>query len=55
MKLPQGFVGAACAAGLKSTGASDLTLIENTGPPFLVLRSLHQTKLLQLQLSGVAK
>ena len=34
MKLPQGFVGAACAAGLKSTGASDLTLIENTGPSF---------------------
>ena len=34
MKLPQGFVGAACAAGLKSTGASDLTLVENTGPSF---------------------
>lgn len=34
MKLPQGFVGAACAAGLKSTGALDLTLIENTGPSF---------------------
>jgi len=34
MKLPQGFVGAACVAGLKSTGASDLTLIENTGPSF---------------------
>ena len=34
MKLPQGFVGAACAAGLKSTGALDLTLIENTGPTF---------------------
>jgi glutamate N-acetyltransferase/amino-acid N-acetyltransferase len=34
MKLPQGFVGAACAAGLKSTGALDLTLIENTGPIF---------------------
>jgi glutamate N-acetyltransferase / amino-acid N-acetyltransferase len=34
MKLPQGFVGAACAAGLKSTGALDLTLIENTGPVF---------------------
>ena len=34
MKLPQGFVGAACAAGLKSTGALDLTLIENTGPNF---------------------
>ena len=34
MKLPQGFVGAACAAGLKSTGALDLTLIENKGPSF---------------------
>ena len=34
MKLPQGFVGAACAAGLKSTGALDLTLIANTGPSF---------------------
>ena len=34
MKLPQGFVGAACAAGLKSTGALDLTMIENTGPSF---------------------
>jgi glutamate N-acetyltransferase/amino-acid N-acetyltransferase len=34
MKLPQGFVGAACAAGLKSTGELDLTLIENTGPSF---------------------
>ena len=34
MKLPQGFVGAACAARLKSTGALDLTLIENTGPTF---------------------
>ena len=34
MKLPQGFLGAACAAGLKSTGALDLTLIENTGPSF---------------------
>ncbi len=34
MKLPQGFVGAACVAGLKSTGALDLTLIENTGPSF---------------------
>ena len=34
MKLPQGFVGAACVAGLKSTGALDLTLIENTGPNF---------------------
>ena len=34
MKLPQGFVGAACAAGLKSNGALDLTLIENKGPSF---------------------
>lgn len=34
MKLPEGFVGAACAAGLKSTGALDLILIENTGPSF---------------------
>ena len=34
MKLPQGFVGAACVAGLKSTGALDLALISNTGPSF---------------------
>ena len=34
MKLPQGFVGAATAADLKSTGALDLTIIENTGPSF---------------------
>jgi glutamate N-acetyltransferase/amino-acid N-acetyltransferase len=34
MKLPHGFVGAACVAGLKSTGALDLTLISNTGPAF---------------------
>jgi glutamate N-acetyltransferase/amino-acid N-acetyltransferase len=33
-KLPQGFRGAAIAAGLKSTGALDLTLIENVGPLF---------------------
>ncbi len=32
MKLPQGFVGAATAAGLKSTGAKDLSLIVNQGP-----------------------
>lgn len=32
MKLPKGFVGAATAAGLKSTGAQDLTLIVNQGP-----------------------
>ena len=34
MKLPQGFIGAACVAGLKSTGALDLTLISNIGPSF---------------------
>lgn len=32
--LPKGFRGAAIAAGLKSSGALDLTLIENTGPRF---------------------
>ena len=32
--LPKGFRGAAIAAGLKSTGALDLTLIENMGPLF---------------------
>ena len=32
--LPKGFRGAAIAAGLKSTGALDLTLIENLGPHF---------------------
>jgi glutamate N-acetyltransferase/amino-acid N-acetyltransferase len=32
MKLPQGFVGSATAAGLKSSGALDLTLIVNEGP-----------------------
>lgn len=32
--LPKGFRGAAIAAGLKSTGALDLSLIENTGPIF---------------------
>lgn len=32
MKLPQGFVGSATAAGLKSTGVLDLTLIVNQGP-----------------------
>ena len=32
--LPQGFRGAAIAAGLKSTGALDLTVIENCGPMF---------------------
>jgi glutamate N-acetyltransferase/amino-acid N-acetyltransferase len=34
MKLPQGFRSASIAAGLKSTGALDLTLIENQGPMF---------------------
>jgi glutamate N-acetyltransferase / amino-acid N-acetyltransferase len=32
MKLPQGFIGAATSAGLKSSGATDLTLIVNQGP-----------------------
>jgi glutamate N-acetyltransferase/amino-acid N-acetyltransferase len=32
MKFPQGFVGSATAAGLKSSGALDLTLIVNQGP-----------------------
>ena len=32
--LPKGFRGAAIAAGLKSNGALDLTLIENMGPRF---------------------
>ena len=32
--LPNGFRGAAVAAGLKSTGSLDLTIIENTGPNF---------------------
>lgn len=34
MKLPQGFRSAAVAAGLKSSGALDLTVIENQGPNF---------------------
>ncbi len=34
MKLPKGFIAGACAAGLKSTGALDLTLIQNCGPNF---------------------
>ena len=34
MKLPQGFRSASAAAGLKSTGALDLTIIENQGPQF---------------------
>jgi len=35
MKLPLGFRSASIAAGLKSTGALDLTLIENQGPHFI--------------------
>ena len=34
MKLPQGFRSASVAAGLKSTGVLDLTIIENQGPNF---------------------
>ena len=34
MKLPQGFRSGATAAGLKSSGALDLTIIENLGPRF---------------------
>ena len=34
MKLPKGFRSASIAAGLKSSGALDLTLIENQGPTF---------------------
>ena len=34
MKLPQGFRSASIAAGLKSNGALDLTIIENQGPHF---------------------
>ena len=34
MKLPQGFRSGSIAAGLKSTGALDLTVIENQGPKF---------------------
>jgi glutamate N-acetyltransferase/amino-acid N-acetyltransferase len=35
MKLPKGFRAASIAAGLKSTGALDLTLIQNQGPRFI--------------------
>ena len=35
MKLPKGFRAASIAAGLKSTGALDLTLIQNQGPLFM--------------------
>jgi glutamate N-acetyltransferase/amino-acid N-acetyltransferase len=34
MKLPKGFVSGSIAAGLKSSGALDLTLIQNLGPNF---------------------
>ena len=34
MKLPNGFTAASCAAGLKSSGTLDLTLIVNNGPNF---------------------
>lgn len=34
MKLPNGFTASACVAGLKSSGALDLTLIVNNGPNF---------------------
>ena len=34
MKLPKGFTAASCAAGLKSSGAPDLTLVVNNGPKF---------------------
>lgn len=34
MNLPNGFSAASCAAGLKSSGALDLTLIVNSGPMF---------------------
>jgi glutamate N-acetyltransferase/amino-acid N-acetyltransferase len=34
MKLPKGFTAASCAAGLKSSGALDLTLVVNNGPNF---------------------
>jgi glutamate N-acetyltransferase/amino-acid N-acetyltransferase len=34
VKLPKGFTAASCAAGLKSSGAPDLTLVVNNGPKF---------------------
>ena len=34
MKLPEGFISGATAAGLKSSGALDLTIIQNLGPQF---------------------
>jgi glutamate N-acetyltransferase/amino-acid N-acetyltransferase len=35
MKLPKGFRSGAVAAGLKSSGALDLTIIQNQGPAFV--------------------
>ncbi len=35
MKLPKGFRSGAVSAGLKSTGALDLTIIQNQGPDFV--------------------
>lgn len=35
MRLPQGFRAGAVSAGLKSSGALDLTIIENQGPDFV--------------------
>lgn len=35
MKLPQGFKSGSISAGLKNTGALDLTLIQNQGPLFM--------------------
>ena len=34
MKLPKGFISGSAAAGLKSNGALDLTIIQNLGPKF---------------------
>lgn len=34
MKLPEGFISGATAAGLKSNGALDLTIVQNLGPQF---------------------
>jgi glutamate N-acetyltransferase/amino-acid N-acetyltransferase len=34
VKLPEGFISGATAAGLKSNGALDLTIIQNLGPKF---------------------
>lgn len=34
MKLPKGFISGSAAAGLKSNGALDLTIIQNLGPQF---------------------